>query len=240
MSALLDGTTRADAGRRAQRFRTLGLASVAAGIGALVTSIVYALLTLNGGGTGSATTGSVSLGTPVSTTCNVANLSPGDLTGSRTCSLATTYTGSLPAYMSLTVQIQSTKGIGAKPLFDGTNTTGLTLSISDGHRNFTVPTGAGSTGGSCPVGYTCWSASNDLAATYSGSTPNLTFSNGNAVTFTVTPLFAKATGNPYQGASATVTLTAQAVQAGANSLPAGCTTSTIGHPCPATPSFSWS
>jgi hypothetical protein len=142
--------------------------------------------------------------------------------------------------MSLTVQIQSTKGIGTKPLFDGTNTTGLTLSISDGHRTFTVPTGAGSTGGSCPVGYTCWSASNDLAAAYSGSTPNLTFANGNAVTFTITPLVAKVNGNPYQGGSATVTLTAQAVQAGANPLPAGCTTSTIGQPCPATGSFSWS
>jgi hypothetical protein len=240
MGALLSRTTHADAGRRARRFRALGLASVAAGAGALVTSVVYGFVTLNGSGTGSASTGSVSLGSPVSTTCNVANLVPGDLTGSRTCSLATTYSGALPAYMSLTVQVQSTKGIGGRPLFDGTNSTGLTLLISDGHTSFLVPTGTGSTGGSCPASYRCWTASNDLAATYSGSTPNLTFANGNAVAFTVTPLFAKTAGNPYQGGSATVTLTVQAVQTGANPLPSGCTTSTIGTPCPASGSFSWS
>jgi hypothetical protein len=37
-----------------------------------------------------------------------------------------------------------------------------------------------------------------------------------------------------------VTLTAQAVQAPANPLPAGCTTATIGQPCPATGTFTWS
>jgi hypothetical protein len=239
MSALFDSTTQPAGSRRTRRVRVLGLASMAAGAIALVTGVVSAFLTANGGGVGSATTGSVSLGNPVSTTCNVTNLVPGDLTGSRSCSFGVTYAGSLPASMSLTVQIQSASGSGGTRLYDGTNTSGLTLSISDGHRSFTVPTGAGSTGGSCPAGYTCWTSSNDLAATYSGSTPSLTFANGNAVTFTVTPLFPKSAGNPYQGARAAVILTAQAVQTGANPLPASCTTSTVGQPCPASGSFSW-
>ncbi len=239
MSALIDGTTIV-ATRRMRRLRRLGLASAAAGAAALLGGVAYALLTATGTGSGSASLGSVSIGTPATTTCNYANLAPGDLTGSRTCSLGVTYSGSLPAYMSLTVQVQSAKGTSTKSLYDGTNSTGLTLSISDGHHTYSVPTGSGTTGGACPATYTCWTASNDLAAWYSGSTPNLSFSSGNSVTWTVTPLFPTIAGNPYQGAAASVTLTAQAVQAGANPLPSGCTTSTIGQPCAATATFQWS
>jgi len=239
MSALLDGTTRTVASRP-RRLRRLGLASAAAGAAALIAGVAYAFLTANGGGPGSAATGSVSIGSPVSTTCPLPNMVPGDLTGSRTCSFGVTYTGSLDAYMSLTVQVQTAKGSGGTALYPGSATMGLTLSISDGHNNFTVPTTGGTTGSPCPTGYTCFAANNDLAAWYTGSTPTLAFSNGKTVTWTVTPLFPKTTDNHYQGAKANVTLIAQAVQTGANTLPSGCTTSTIGQPCAETATFQWS
>ena len=87
---------------------------------------------------------------------------------------------------------------------------------------------------------TCWTAANDLAAWYSSATPNLTFSAGDTVTFTLTPSFPKTVGDRYQGGTAAVTLTAQAVQAAGNPLPPGCTTATIGQPCPASGTFTWS
>ena len=175
-----------------------------------------------------------------SSTCNYSALDPGDLTGSTTCSLSVTYTGSLSAYVSLSVAVQSEAGPGGATLYDGSNSSGLTLSISDGHNTFALPTGAGTTGGSCPAGFTCWSMANDLAASYSGSTPDLTFSSGDTATWTVTPKFSKTAPNAYQGASASLVLTAQAVQAPGNPLPVTCTTSTIGLSCPANGSFAWS
>ena len=225
--------------RRVRRLRSFGLASAAAAAVALAGGVAYAVLTTFGGGAGSASTGTVRIGSPVTATCNVTNLVPGALSGATTCSFGVTYSGALPAFMSLTVQVQSTHGSGGGTLYAG-NTSGLTLSISDGHATYTVPAGAGTTGGTCPAGRTCWTASNDLAAWYSGATPNLAFSNGKSVTWTVTPTFPKSAGNAFQGSGATVTLTAQAVQTGANPLPASCTTATVGTPCPASGTFTWS
>lgn len=221
--------------RRWRRIYFIGAAVVTA---ALAAGIAYASLTANGGGSGNASTSTVSIGTPASTTCSYLHLAPGDSMAN--CSLGVTYTGSIPAWMSLTVAIQSKPGrIGGSTLYHG-NTAGLTFSISDGHNSFTVPTGAGTTGGTCPAGNTCWSVANDLAAWYGGSTPNLSFANTRSATWTVTPVFPRTSGNPYQGSTATLTLTAQAVQTAANALPAVCTTSTIGQPCAPTASFSWS
>lgn len=217
--------------------------SLAAAVGALFAGLSFASLTTTGSGSGSASLGSVAINVnaPATHACTYAVLVPGDLTGSATCAFSVTYTGSISAFMSLTVAVQSKAGLGGHTLFDGSGTAGLTLSISDGHRAFTLPTGPGTTGGSCPVGFTCWMTPNDLAAWYSGTTPSLTFTNASpAVTWTVTPLFPKTVGNGYQGASASLILTAQAVQAPANPLPAGCTTSTIGQSCPTSGSFAWS
>jgi hypothetical protein len=182
----------------------------------------------------------MSISTSATHVCTYTSLVPGDLTGSATCSMSVAYTGSIPAYMSLTVALQSKSGRGGTPLYDGTNTTGLTLAISDGHHNFTVPTGPGTTGGSCPSGSTCWTAANDLAAQYGNGTPNLTFTKHDSVTFTVTPRLPKTVGNRYQAGAATMTLIAQAVQAAANPLPSRCTVSTIGQPCHAAGKFTWS
>jgi hypothetical protein len=210
-------------------------------IGALVGGMAFASLTANGTGTGSTSTGTVAIGAPVTQVCNYSKLVPGDLTGTSTCSMSVTYTGSLSGYLALTVAIQSKAGSGGHLLYDGSNTAGLSFSISDGHNKYTVPTGTGTTGGTCPSGFTCWTAANDLAAWYSGTTPSLSFASGNAVTWTVTPVFPRTAGNIFEGGTASLTITAQAVQgAPANPLPAGCTTSTIGSPCPASGTFTWS
>jgi len=222
--------------------RGLRFAGVATGAALLMTGVAVAALGASSSGTGSPPASSVamSISTPATHVCTYPSLVPGDLTGSATCTMSVTYTGSIPAYLSLTVALQSKSGLGGIPLYDGTNITGLTLAISDGHSKFTVPTGLGTTGGSCPSGSTCWTAANDLAAQYEKGTATLTLKKGDSVTFTVTPRLPKTVGNRYQGGAATMTLIAQAVQAAANSLPSRCTVSTIGQPCPATSDFSWS
>lgn len=184
--------------------------------------------------------GQVSMTTPATRACTYAALVPGDLTGSAACSLAVTYTGAMPAYLSLTVTVQSKSRPGGVPLYDGSNASGLTVSVSDGHASYTVPTGAGVAGGSCPSGFTCWTSAFDLAGWYRNGAPDVKFVAGDAVTFTATPRFPRTAGNPYQGGTATLTLTVRAVQAPANPLPGSCGTATIGRPCPANSTFSWS
>jgi hypothetical protein len=203
--------------------------------------LAFGYFTSSGTGVGSASVGSFSLAvnSPATTTCSYTNLVPGDLTGTQTCALSVSYTGTGSAYLSLTVAVQSKAGssLGAKTLYDPTDNSGLLLSISDGTTSFTVPSGSGTTAGCAPAGDTCWTESNDLAAWYSGppSTAHLAFtSTSPAVTWTVTPLFTTTAGNAYQGASATVILTAQAVQTEGNTLPGSCTTSTVGLPCAGT------
>jgi hypothetical protein len=227
--------------RHARLRRVLGALSTVGAIGALTAGLAFGYFTDTGTGTGSATVGSVSLAvnSPATTTCSYTNLLPGDLTGTETCALSVSYTGTGTAYVSLTIAVQSNagSGVGAKTLFDPNDNDGLLLSITDGTSSFSVPTGSGTTAGCTPMGSTCWTESNDLAAWYSSgpSTAHLAFtSTSPAVTWTVTPLFTTTVGNAYQGASATLTLTATAVQTEGNTLPATCTTSTIGLPCAGT------
>ena len=209
--------------------------------GALATGLAYGFFSSPGSGYGSASVGTLklSVNSPASVTCNYPMLSPGDLTGPAKCSLAVDYTGTIPAYVSLTVAISSQAGVGGSPLYDGTNVSGLTFSISDGQHNFTVPVGAGTTTAPCPAGFTCWTSPNDLAAWYSGPTTNLAFTASSPTTvWTVTPLFPTSAGNTYQGASANLVLTASAVSIG-TPLPTACNILTIGQSCPASGSFTW-
>ncbi len=225
---------------RPWRARMLYTIGVMAAISGLLAGFAVAAQILAGGGTGSATAGTVAMringsGTQV---CHYGLLTPGDLTGSATCTLSVTYRGSIPAHVALTIRISSKAGLGGAPLYDGTNSTGLTMRLSDGRHRFTVPTGPGSTGKPCPAGFTCWTARDELAAPDNG-TPSLIFHRGDTVTFILTPLFVSAVGNSYQGAKAKVALIVQAVQAPANPLPATCNASTIGQTCPASGTFTW-
>jgi hypothetical protein len=235
---------------RSWRWRGMYFVTLGAAAAALVAGIAYATAG-TGSGTGSATTGSVVVtlnSLPVTNQCSYTNILPGDLPGAAPCTMKVTYAGSIPAFMSLTVTIESRAGSGGHLLYDGTNNPGLhglTFTISDsGGRSFTVPVTTNLlTGTSCPSGYTCWSVPNELADWYTASTPNsnLQFTNASpAVTWTVTPSFPSSAGGTFQGGTATLILSVQAVQAPANPLPASCTTSTIGFSCPAGGTFTWS
>lgn len=230
-----------------RRWRVLGAVAAIAAAATLASGIALAFLVVNGAGTGSASTGTVTLTTTASTTCSYPDVvNPGDLMGATTCALSTKYVGSIPAYEALTINVQSKAGSGGSTLFDGsqsstgTGGTGLTFSVTDGHTTFAVPSG---TGAPCrsPAGFTCWSSSFDLASTYAGSTP-LVFNDGSTVTFTLTPKLLAAVGNGYQGGTASITLIAQAVQATSNTIDclAGGTTPSVGQPCQAAGTFSWS
>ena len=209
---------------------------------ALVTGLAYGFFSSAGTGDGAATVGTLALGlnAPASSSCDYANLTPGDLTGLNQCTLAVNYTGSVPAFVSLSVEVASIAGSGGGLLFNGSGSSGLTFTISDGHNSFEVPAGPGTTGGSCPAGYTCWTSPDDLAAWYTGVTPSLDFTGASpVVTWTVTPVFPTSAGNAFEGGSAKLTLTARAVQGEPNPLPAGCDLTTIGQSCPASGSFVW-
>jgi hypothetical protein len=223
-------------------WRTLYFTFAASAALALVLGIAAATADLQGTGGGLASSGTVALRVngPATHACDFGDVLPGTLTGAATCTFSVSYAGSLTAFVALTIQVTATAGAGGRPLFDGSNTSGLALQVSDGHASYTVPTGPGTTGGACPARSTCWTQPDDLAAWYRGRTPELVFSSGDVTTFTITPMFPPSAGAAYQGGSADVVLTAQAVQTAANPLPGRCTSTAIGQPCPPSGPFTWS
>ena len=85
--------------------------------------------------------------------------------------------------------------------------------------------------GTPPAQSVCYALDNLLVKTavFTAATP--------MVRFTTNVGMPASTGNGYQGATVTVTLTAHAVQAKNQTLPAGCT---VGNVCAGTGTFSWS
>jgi len=179
------------------------------------------------------------------------NMVPGD---SASCTLATTYTGTLSGYMALDVFIAAKKnttagGAGATELYnpaDATNEAQITVSSTTPSVNYVVaggsPTNFGtavSCTGTSPdgvdygaSGYTkCYLLSNLLVSTTA-------FASG-TVTFTTGLSLPTAQPNTYQGGAAVVVLSAHAVQSRNNAI--NCTTTpTAGAVCTPTGSFSWS
>jgi hypothetical protein len=215
-------------------------AGLLAGVGAivaLVTGVTFGLFsgTANGN-TNSFTAGTLTLTRTTNSSCTYGNptLLPGDAITS--CQLGVTYAGSSPGFAALDVKIEGpTNG----SLFYGDNSHGLTFTVTDGEgtaKTFTVPTGAGYTGGDCAGGDTCWKAVDLLAASNSGSSPDAnstTFNGGDTATWTVQPSFPSSVGNSFggdtfQGGSTTITLTAHAVQTRNNGALTGCT---VGNEC---------
>jgi hypothetical protein len=149
------------------------------------------------------TSGTVSLGTPVSVPCTVNNMVPGDdstgytpdttgRTNAQTaaCTFTVTYSGNVDAYIGL--------GLSASGgLYDGT-ANGLQFQVSDGTTSYT-------TGG--------------VINTNTSSDPlfvSKDSSGAAAHTFTVNYALPRSAGNTYQNMSTTLTLTVYAVQAGNN------------------------
>ena len=221
------------------RWRIATLTTIGVAMALSLTGLAYGYYSQRSSTPGAAAVGSLNVGTNpgAPTSCNYSALVPGVLSGSPSCSLTMVYTGAAPAIVALSVTIESSSGVGGSALYDGSNVTGLTFALTDGTNSYYVPTGPGTTGGSCPNGETCWSAPNDLAAWYLNSTAELVFRSGDQVTWTLTPSFPSSVGNAYQGAAATVLISAHAVTL--TTLPTGCTLATIGQNCPASGSFSW-
>ena len=153
----------------------------------------------------------------VTSTCALSSIYPGEPLGS--CKLQVTYTGSISAYVGLDVVISTTSGSGGSVLYNE-NVAGLTFTLSDGTTNYDLPSGT--------------QMLDELAASsYPSGVPDAIFTSAagqNSVTFTLTPTFATGQSSPdqYEGASASLTLTAHAVQAAHQVFPAGCTSG--GHP----------
>jgi hypothetical protein len=163
--------------------------------------------------TNSFATGTVTEGSGgLTSTCVLSNIYPGQPLG--TCKLQVTYAGSLPVYIGLDVNITTASGAGGSVLYNG-NATGLTFTLSDGTTSYNLPSGA--------------QVLDELAASsYPSGVPDAVFTSTagqNNVTFTLTPTFAGGQSSPdqYEGASASVTLAAHAVQSAHNALPAACT-----------------
>jgi hypothetical protein len=213
--------------------------------GCLFTTVAYAAFTghdLDGDRDGAPNSGHVSLrvNTSSTTTCHIADLVPGDSPTPTPCRFSISYTGSVAAYVALDVMVDSTTSSSGHTLYDSGRSDGLTFVISDGHRTFATPTAPGSTGGACPRGLTCWNVGNELAAWYDASGAHVVFTASvPAVTWTETAVIPRSLSNEFQGASANLVLTAQAIQAVANPLPSNCSTQTIGRACASTNHFTW-
>jgi len=108
-------------GWRSWRWRALYAVVLVGAVGALIAGVASAFLSASGSGTGSASTGgvSVAVNAPATHTCTYPALVPGDLTGAQTCAFSVTYTGSISAFLSLTVAIQSKAGWGGTPSTTG-------------------------------------------------------------------------------------------------------------------------
>ncbi len=200
------------------------------------------------------TAGTVSATNVVTGACATTNMVPGD---SASCSLATTYNGTLSGYMALDVFIAAKKnnialGGSATELYnpgDATNEAQISVSSTTPTVNYVVaggsPTNFGtavSCTGTSPdgvdynaSGYTkCYLLSNLLVSATAFASGTVTFATGLSLP-TAQP-------NTYQGGAAVVVLSAHAVQSRNNAIncTAGGTTPTAGAVCTPAGSFSWS
>ncbi|HUY08033.1 MAG TPA: hypothetical protein VMW80_01070 [Candidatus Dormibacteraeota bacterium] len=181
-------------------------------IAAMAMGASFALFTSSATGiSDTVTAGTVTLSNSASTSCTFTNIAPGD--APTTCQYKVDYTGSLTAWMLLSASITSTTGLSASPsvpvgtsdLYDGT-TTGLQVAIvgdsSEGAR-FSNPGQSFSPTGTNQVVYPLARCVNCTGVEFQ---PNTT------ETFTLYAALPSWAGDVYQGGSATITLTASAVQ----------------------------
>lgn len=180
------------------------------------------------------TTGTITLASTVSGACTVTNMAPGD--APTACTLATSYSGSLSAYLAVNVLIETQAGSGGTKLYNPPSANnGLTVAITDNQTSavtYTVPTTSTNCPNGVPSSYTCYELDNELLGTSA-------YANGATDTISTAVTLPSAAANGYQGASAQVILTAHAVQSKNNTLSCS-TTPAAGSPCTPTGSFAWS
>ncbi len=242
---------------RKKRFRVL-LAVVA--VVALASASIGVTLAIYSnrptGETNTFTAGTVSLTNNVGGACGAStnNMVPGD---TNSCTLVTTYTGTLSGYLALDVFIATQKnttagGGSAKNLYDPTdlpNQAQITVSSTTPTVSYVVAGGSATNFGAalatCPSTGTldgnnyssynkCYLLSNLLVS----ATP---FASG-SVTFTTGITLPAAQPNTYQGSSAVVVVGVHAVQSRNNAIncAAGGTSPTAGAVCTPAGAFTWS
>jgi hypothetical protein len=221
----------------------VGAAASIGAIATLASGLTFGLYSASEASTGNSfTSGTVTVGTgtPTSVTCTITNMVPGDSSagapvgskGDTTCTYNVKYTGSASAWLAVDVAVSN----GSTSLYDST-ATGLQMYLKDAtpttYLTSTAPT-AGTTfknqAGTATTLPTTGAL--DLLVSTTAAATNT------AVSFSLDYALPIASGNTYQGGSATVTLTFHAVQSGNNPLPLTCTTA--GAQCLPGSGFVWS
>jgi hypothetical protein len=205
------------------RWRNRFLVVFAAAVAALVAGLAYATIPTTGNGTGSASTGALTLtanGAPATSACAYTALALG-----------------------IVIETQRSAASGSHPLYD-TTSTGLTMSITSASPSVTyrVPTAPTPCPAGAPALSTCYELDHELVSTTPFTSPSPATS---TVTFTLTPNFPTTAGNAYQASAAQVLLTVQAVQAAGNTISCSSTAPSVapptaGAPCTPAGTFTWS
>jgi len=197
--------------------------------------------------------GTVSVTSVVTGACAAStnNMAPGD---SASCTLASTYGGSLSGYMAVDVFVATQKstaagGGSATNLYnptDGTNEAQITVSSTTPTVSYVTASTSFGTAVTCPGSgtsldgnsyttySTCYLLSNLLVSATAFASGTVTFTTGISLPSTEP--------NTYQGSSAVVVLSAHAVQSKNNAIDCtlGGTSPTAGTVCAPAGSFAWS
>ena len=210
--------------RPGRKWRILVVVALAAATGGLLAGIAFATFPISGTGPGSASTGGVTLGSPVSSTCNVGPMAPGESSTGYSpapspqtdapCTFSVTYSGSLPAFIGLYFTVSGTG------LYDTTDN-GLQFEITDNNGHTYTTTGALNASGA--------SAANPLlVATDAGSSNTV---HTITVNYALPRLYNSppdSQDNHYQHLTTTLKLTVEAVQSQGNGSAGSCT---VGQRC---------
>lgn len=194
--------------RRFRRLASIVLVTASAGLALVGTSALFTDTETNSSDTFASGTVTVGFGA-TSTTCNVTELAPGDSSAGygsgsasrTTCTYKVKYTGSLPAYLGVDVNVAN----GSTPMFTGT-ASGVQVKV-------------GASGGVSIVNGTTYKnqAGSDVTVVAGTPVTNILVKSTPAVTndevtFTVDYLLPFAAPNSLQASSSSVQLTFHAVQ----------------------------
>ena len=217
---------------RSQLVTGAGLAASVVALSLFASGVAFASLGASlTSSSNSFTATTVTLSNSSVTGCPISNLLPNGT--AMTCTFTSTYAGPASAYLAVNVLIETQPGSGGTRLFypaDSTHDLQLSITSSSPSVTFKVPTLPATCPGSAPSGSLCYGLNNELVSTSAFTTATITFS--------VSANLPTTSPTGYQGGAAQVLLTTHAVQSGNNTL--SCEVTTVGLPCTATGSFSWS
>ena len=212
---------------RRRLFLAAGSAATVAAAAALAAGITFGIFSATSASQATQfAAGKVTLSSDTSGACNVASILPGS--SPTPCTLKATYSGTVPAYMSLDVLVETQSGTGGIKLYnpaDPANALQITIKDDQGSPvTYTVPTTATLCPLGAPGGSTCYELDDELVS-LAGLAPST------VVTFSTAVSLPTGSATGYQGGKAQIILTAHAVQAANNGSTASCTP---GHECDTT------